>query len=95
LVCSSLTGLGITEVYEMIAGYRQFVNASGYFVSKRQQQQYDLFLSALEEQLKQRFYNHPGIRQKMEIIRDQSGKGLIQPFIQAKILLEDFFKSQF
>jgi LAO/AO transport system kinase len=94
LVCSSLTGLGITEVYDMIAGYRQFVNASGYFANKRQQQQYGLFLSALEEQLKQKFYNHPGIRQRMEIIRDQGRKGLIQPFIQAKILLEDFFKSQ-
>lgn len=94
LVCSSLTGQGINEVYDMIAGYRQFVAASGYFAGKRQQQQYGLFLSALEEQLKQRFYQHPGIASRMEIIKEQSGKGLIQPFLQAKHLLDDFFEGQ-
>src|SRR6218665_964559 len=94
MVCSSLTGQGIADVYGMIAEYRQFVNASGYFAAKRQQQQYGLFLSSLEEQLKQRVYDQAGVRQKMEMISEQSGKGLIQPFILAKNLLEDFFKGR-
>ena len=93
-VCSSVTGLGISEMYERLMNYKQFVNANGYFLKKRTEQQYDLFVNAFEEQLKQSFYAMPGIQEKMAAIKDQSFAGPIQPFTLAKKLLADFLKNR-
>lgn len=92
LVCSSLAGTGISEVYDMIGEYRRFVNARGYFPEKRQQQQYDLFLTALDEKLKQHFYGDPAVLKQMETVRELSKKELIRPFLLAQTLLDGFFK---
>lgn len=94
LVCSSLANTGISEVYDMIDEYRRFVNAKGFFSEKRQRQQYDLFLAALEDRLKQQFYSDPEVLKQMEFIREQSKKDRIQPFLLAKSLLDRFFSGK-
>jgi LAO/AO transport system kinase len=92
LVCSSTENKGIEEVYKMIEEYITFVNSSGYFLQKRKDQQFDLFLSAMDEQLKHQFYSDPKIHATIEQVKANKNTQNIQPFSLAKKMLEDFFK---
>lgn len=89
LISSSINNEGIAEVYKMLDEYKQLSNSNGYFLHKRKEQQFDLFLSAMDEQLKDRFYSNPEIRKKIEEAKIQNA---IQPFALARNLLDDFFK---
>lgn len=94
LVCSSLTNMGIAEVYNMLMSYRAFVVEKGYFDHKRQLQQYELLTHALDEQLREEFYNHPGVKEKLEAIRSGSGPEPVHPYSLVKNMLEEFFKAK-
>jgi LAO/AO transport system kinase len=87
-ICSALDNYGISDVYNMIGEYKQMAVATGYFSRKRKQQQYELFLNAVDEQLKHHFYSDPLIKQEMEVIKNDEA---IRPFDLARKLLKDFF----
>jgi LAO/AO transport system kinase len=89
LTCSATDNKGMDEIYEMTREYLNFSKANSYFFEKRKQQQIELFLSAINDQLKDRFYSDPAIQKKMEAMKN---KGAMQPFKLAKELLKDFFK---
>lgn len=88
-ICSALKNEGISEVYNMIKEYKQFVISNNYFNAKRKQQQFDLFLNAIDEQLKDRFYSDSKVLKKIESLKKQS---VIQPFTSAKNILNEFLK---
>ena len=89
LICSATENAGIAEIYTMIEDYRNFTVANNYFSEKRKQQQFDLFLNAIDEQLKERFYSDPEIKSKIEGIKKKSPG---QPFAEARKLLDEFLK---
>ena len=89
MVCSGLHQLGIREVYQMIEEYRNFSKANHYFKKRRKQQQYDLFLSSVEEQLRLRFFNNKNIQHKLNEIRNME---TIHPFSLARKLLDSGLK---
>jgi LAO/AO transport system kinase len=88
-ICSAIDGFGITEIYDMTEEYKRFAQGTHYFPEKRKRQQFDLFLSTIDEQLKNRFYSNPEVLKRIEQIK---GKALIQPFSLANQLLNDFLK---
>lgn len=88
LICSATENTGIKEIYSMIEEYKLFTSNSGYFEVKRQQQQFDLFLSSLDEQLKNKFFSNPLLQQKINAIKNEK---LIQPFSLSKKIIKDFF----
>lgn len=92
LICSALDNYGIDAVYKAIVEYKQFVTTNNYFFEKRKSQQFELFLDAIDDQLKQRFYSNEDIRNAIETIKEKSADQGIQPFALAKHLLDDFFK---
>ena len=89
LICSSTENTGIAEVFKMIEEYAQFTHTNGYFLQKRKQQQFDLFLNAIDEQLKERFYSDRQVREKLKAIKNDVP---IQPFALARKMLNDFLK---
>lgn len=93
-ICSSYTNLGIADVYKMIIDYRQFVNTNNYFLQKRRSQQFELFLNAIDDQLKNRFYSNYLIENKINEIKQENLNHQIQPFSLAKSLINDFFKNK-
>ncbi len=90
-VCSSLTNEGIDEIYQMIEAYEQYVKASDFFGKKRTEQQFDLFLSSIDEQLKQKFYASVDVREKINAIKHSD---VIQPFSQAKQIVQNYFSQE-
>jgi LAO/AO transport system kinase len=89
LVCSATENTGIKEIYQMLEEYKLFVENNHYFVSKRKEQQFDLFLNAIDEQLKDRFYSKPEIQKRIELIRNEK---VIHPFALAHKIINEFFK---
>jgi LAO/AO transport system kinase len=93
-VCSSLENKGISEVYELINDYRTFVNNNGYFSHKRHTQQYELLLTLIEENLKQRFYSDAGVEKALKEIREKNKAGDLLPFSLGNELLDNFFNKK-
>lgn len=88
VTCSGLTGSGVAEIYDAIAEYRQYTQANGYFFEKRKQQQLTLLRNAIDEHLRHRFYDHPGVAEKMQ---ELSKKGYFLPYNESQKLLDFFF----
>jgi len=86
-ICSATENTGISDVFKMMEEYRSFTTSNNYFVEKRKQQQFDLFLNAIDEQLKNRFYSDPVILKKIEALKSAEN---FQPFADAKKILDDF-----
>jgi LAO/AO transport system kinase len=91
-ICSSTENKGIDEVYKMIEEYKNFTTVNGYFLQKRKEQQFDLFLKTIDEQLKQKFYSDPKIHAAIDEINSHKNDQNIQPFSLAKKMLEDYFE---
>ena len=91
-ICSSTENKGIDEVYKMIEEYKNFTTVNGYFLQKRKEQQFDLFLKTIDEQLKQKFYSDPKIHAAIEELNSNKNDQNIQPFSLAKKMLEDYFE---
>lgn len=87
LVCSAIEKSGLDAVVSMIEEYRQFTNSSSYFQKKRKEQLFELFLSTVDEQLKERFYSNPEVRIQIENARNELN---IQPFSAAKKMIDAF-----
>jgi len=91
-ICSSVENKGIDEVYNMIEEYKNFTTVNGFFLQKRKEQQFDLFLKTIDEQLKQKFYSDPKIQAVIEELNSNKNSQTIQPFSLAKKMLEDYFE---
>lgn len=90
MICSSTENSGIREIYTMTEEYKQFAVSNSYFEQRRKQQQFDLFLNAIDEQLKERFYSDKKIQDKIAAIRKST---IQQPFTLARNILNDFLKA--
>jgi LAO/AO transport system kinase len=90
-ICSSVENKGIDDVYKMIEEYKNFTDTNGFFLQKRKEQQFDLFLKTIDEQLKHKFYSNPKIHAAIETLKLNSITQTIQPFSLAKKMLEDYF----
>ncbi len=86
-ICSSITNSGISEIYTMINDYKHHTTTNNYFFEKRKLQQFDLFLTAIDTQLKKKFYSTTEVGKKIEAIKKKKN---IQPFTEAKNLIDKF-----
>ena len=87
LVCSAIEKSGIIEIWEMISNYIAENRALGFFEEKRNQQNSYWFLQTVEDQLKQRFYQNPEIKQTLETLLLEVRSNAISPFQAAEKLL--------
>jgi len=66
LTYSGYFGLGIDKVWDMIDRYFDFVNANGYFLSKRNEQAKYWMLETIDSQLRHSFYSRPEVAALLE-----------------------------
>jgi LAO/AO transport system kinase len=89
-ICSSVTHMGIPQVWEIISEYRQMTSGSGYFLKKRQEQDRQVLHEAIDEALKRRFYGNKEIHQLVQHLGHEIAEGRMNPYHAAKILLEGY-----
>ncbi|MBD3725382.1 MAG: methylmalonyl Co-A mutase-associated GTPase MeaB, partial [Flavobacteriaceae bacterium] len=89
--CSAFEKTGIDKVWEIIAEYFELTKENNYFEQKRKEQNQYWMLETINEQLKNRFYNHPEIIELLEQNKKAVQNNELSPFAAAQILLDKYF----
>ena len=87
LICSALEMTGIAEIWQTVMKFHKQFARSGELEHKRQKQALDWLWSMVEDELKQRFYNNPDIKQKLDQITRAVARGETAPTLAADKLL--------
>jgi LAO/AO transport system kinase len=92
LTCSSITGAGVPEIWELISEYQSKNKAGGYFSGKRKSQNTYWFHQTVESLLKQQFYGQKAVVRAMYPLKIEVENNTISPFRAAEKLLELYSK---
>ena len=87
LTGSALTGAGVSDVWQTIRDHQQRMTQNGHYDHRRQEQQITWFRSALRQQLEGRFYDQPGMRDRLTAIETQVRAGTMLPGLAVQTLL--------
>ncbi len=93
LTYSGYFGLGIDKVWDMIDRYFDYVKASGYFRTKRNEQAKYWMLETIDAQLRHSFYSRPEVaalleQKEMRVLNNEQSS-----FTAAKDVLDFYFES--
>ena len=88
LTYSGFFDIGVKEVWDMISAYIAEVKKNGAFELRRNRQQKYWLYESLEEQIKQRFYNVPGMEELLRRYEELLLEGKITSFAAASKILE-------
>ena len=88
LTCSSTENKGIEEVYQTIEQYKQHTTLSGYFSTKRIQQNKQWLHQTIHDTLLEQFYNNKIIQQEIKNIEQELNTNHINPHQAAIDLLK-------
>jgi LAO/AO transport system kinase len=92
LLCSALNKTGIEEVWQLICSYEDQVKKNDHFFQKRQEQNKFWMLQTINEHLKTRFYQDPGIKVLLPQQLESLEKNQITPFKAASFLLQKYYE---
>lgn len=91
--CSAKTNDGIAEVWDSILKYIELTKNNTSFDKKRSEQNEFWLLETINDQLKQRFFNHLGIQELLDKTKKAVQNNEYSPFAAAQLLLETYFKN--
>lgn len=94
LTYSGYFELGITEVWDMIDRYFEFVKANGYFEAKRRRQSRYWMYETIDEQLRSNFYNNPEIGRRLAEAEAEVLGNRRSSFVAAKDVLNYYFNNK-
>lgn len=86
--CSSLTKMGIKELWDEILGYVKYTKANSYFDNRRRKQAKYWMYETINEALREAFYNHPEVEKEIPITEDDILNDKITSFAAARKLLD-------
>ena len=86
-LCSAYTKEGVAELWNSVMEYVTFTKQNGYFYHKRQEQNLRIMTEAIENGLRERFYNAPGIEERIETLKQEIMENKISPYAAADSLL--------
>ncbi|UCF92456.1 MAG: methylmalonyl Co-A mutase-associated GTPase MeaB [Desulfobacterales bacterium] len=87
LTCSAVDLTGIDEIWQTVLDHRESLADAGELQAKRRKQALDWMWSLVENGLKERFYNHPGVQKRLGAITRAVEKGTLAPTLAASELL--------
>jgi LAO/AO transport system kinase len=89
--CSSLTGEGIKEIWDVIRDFEAKGKSSGVFSERRKGQQRDWIYSLITDQLHYSFFHHPEVKLKLPQLENQVMAGEKTAATAVEILFQTFF----
>ncbi|GAB4427352.1 MAG: methylmalonyl Co-A mutase-associated GTPase MeaB [Anaerolineae bacterium] len=89
-ICSAMTGMGITEIWEVIERFRAQTGESGVFTRRRQAQAVDWMKAMIEEHLRSRFFNNPAVKHRLPQVEAAVVGGELPVTAAAQLLLDVF-----
>lgn len=90
LLCSSLHGTGIREVWENVEEYHEFAGESGYMEIRRKEQGSYWMYETIREALFNQVFNDPGIQAEIRNMETLLAGGEITSYMAAARILEKY-----
>jgi len=90
LTCSSLTGEGVTDVWEMILEHRATLKANGAFHERRRRQSLDWMRELIQVGLEDLFQQDPRVSARLSRVVEEVRRGHVSSFTAARDLLALF-----
>lgn len=94
LACSSISGAGISAVWEVVESFITTTRASGIFLRRRNSQAMDWVYGMVEEYLRASFFNDPGIKKLVPEIERGVMNGRFSPTVAAEMLINKLESSR-
>jgi LAO/AO transport system kinase len=88
--CSSITGAGIKEIWDVVGQFLQNIRDSGVFGARRRQQTLSWVYGMVEEYLRKSFYDCPAVASSRAALEDKVLKGELSATQAARQLLNDY-----
>lgn len=95
VACSSITGEGISDVWELILDFFNSTKKSGVFYIRRKKQTTDWLLTSIRERLEQTFFQNEQIKNRLPVVQRNVETGRLPVSIAVENLLADFFNNQY
>ena len=86
-LCSAYTHQGVQELWDNVMEYVTFTKANGYFYYKRQQQNLRILNETIENGLRDRFFNAPGMEERIRQVSKDILESKISAYAAADQLL--------
>ncbi len=93
MMCSGLNDDGVLEVFDLINEYHQHVQQSGYFNSKREQQDIYWLKNTIDDKLKALFYNQSAVADSYQVYVDKVISKEMTPYQAADQLINLYQRS--
>ncbi len=90
ITCSAQTGAGIRDLWDCVQEYAAHTRSNGWFAATRREQQKRWMRETIDEALRESFYTHPGVRERMAALELDVGAGRSTALRAARELLEAF-----
>ena len=87
LTCSSLTGEGIAEVWEMVLDHRLLVEGNGFLARRRSLQALEWMNELLMLGLEEAFRADRGVGSRLPLLQEKVRRGEVTPFAASRELL--------
>lgn len=91
LLCSSLEGTGISEIWQTIREYTDQTRANLFFYNRRREQSKYWMYETIDESIRKHFYHHPEIEHELHSLEEKVLAGKLGSFAAAKKLLKIYF----
>lgn len=88
MLCSAYTHQGVQELWNNVMEYVTFTKSNGYFYHKRQQQNLRILNETIENGLRDRFYNVPGMEERIAQVSKDILENKISAYAAADMLLD-------
>ena len=89
VLCSAYSKLGLQEIWNNVLEYVAFTKKNGYFYQKRQEQNLRILDETIENTLKDRFYNAPGMEERLEQVRKDILENKVSAYAAAEKLVNE------
>ena len=93
LTCSSITGEGLAEVWQMILTHRQLMENNGFLNERRNSQALEWMNELLLAGIEDSFRNDPKVAERFPQLREKVRHGYVTPFAAGRELLR-LYRSQ-
>jgi len=91
-ICSALTGIGISEIWDMIKEFKDNTERSRIFEKRRMEQNYSWVKAMTESRILEHFYNNSDIAKLMSKIKNEIIKGEILPTEASDLLIKKYLQ---
>ncbi|HRW34313.1 MAG TPA: methylmalonyl Co-A mutase-associated GTPase MeaB [Thermotogota bacterium] len=88
--CSSLSGVGIPEIWDVIQQFLKHTKDNGFFIERRHSQAIEWMNAMIEEYLKRIFHENKAVEAVYHVVRESVKRGDITPATGAQKLINAF-----